>query len=244
MALLQIYGVRTQLTQLETYLSGQEQVNSMTPPTFLLESWDDRQISSQNSSLFYEALNTAGVPSEGHIFQKGLHGDGLAKGQPEEYIWPTRFHNWLVVGGFLPEPPTPGSESLRLTATKSHFRRRPVSLIEVARRQLHTRGVLRLPASPSQSASIFRPANGPRNHTVQESVAQDQRVEQYRTYVGKKGGEQKIREDRVRCTQCGIELRARGQNRRQVHRSEHYDRVMACRQHGPTHQRQREEQCV
>jgi acetyl esterase/lipase len=101
----------TQLTQLETYLSGQEQVNSMTPPTFLFESWDDMQISSQNSSLFYEALNTANVPSEGHIFQKGLHGDGLAVGQPEEYIWPLLFRNWLVALSLLPEPPKPGSNT-------------------------------------------------------------------------------------------------------------------------------------
>lgn len=94
----------TDLTQLETYLSGQDQVSSTTPPTFLFESWDDAQISSQNSSLFYEALNTAGVPSEGHIFQKGLHGVGLAIGQPEEYIWPILFRNWLAVRGFLPAP--------------------------------------------------------------------------------------------------------------------------------------------
>ena len=101
----------TQLTQLETYLSGQEQVTSATPPTFLFESWDDAQISSQNSSLFYEALNTAKVPSEGHIFRKGLHGDGLAAGQQEEHVWPTLFRNWLVALGLLPEPSTPGSTS-------------------------------------------------------------------------------------------------------------------------------------
>jgi acetyl esterase/lipase len=94
----------TELTQLETYLSGQEQVTSTTPPTFLFESWDDAQISSQNSSLFYEALNTANVPSEGHIFQMGMHGDGLAAGQPEEYIWPMLFRNWLVVRGLLTAP--------------------------------------------------------------------------------------------------------------------------------------------
>jgi hypothetical protein len=74
---------------------------STTLPTFLFESWDDAQISSQNSSLFYEALNTANVPSEGHIFQMGMHGDGLAIGQPQEYIWPVLFGNWLVVRGLL-----------------------------------------------------------------------------------------------------------------------------------------------
>lgn len=42
----------TELTQLEQYLSGQEQANKTTPPAFLFESWDDAVISSQNSSLF------------------------------------------------------------------------------------------------------------------------------------------------------------------------------------------------
>lgn len=101
----------TELAQLETYLSGQKQANSTTPPAFLFESWDDMRISSQNSSLFYEALNTAKVPSEAHIFQKGLHGDGLATGQQEEHTWPRLFRKWLVVRGLLPEPPTSGSES-------------------------------------------------------------------------------------------------------------------------------------
>jgi acetyl esterase/lipase len=99
-----LYGYQgTELTQLEQYLSGQKQANKTTPPTFLFESGDDAVISSQNSSLFYEALNTAVVPSEVHIFQKGLHGDGLAKGQPEERVWPALFLNWLVTRGLLPE---------------------------------------------------------------------------------------------------------------------------------------------
>ncbi len=49
----------TELAQLEQYLSGQKQVNQTTPPTFLFESEDDKQISSQNSSLFIQSLNAA-----------------------------------------------------------------------------------------------------------------------------------------------------------------------------------------
>ena len=93
-----------ELATLEQYLSGQKQVTKSTPPTFLFESQDDKQISSQNSTLFAEALNTAGVSSEVHIFAKGAHGDGLALGQQAERAWPTLFHAWLLEQGLLQSP--------------------------------------------------------------------------------------------------------------------------------------------
>ncbi len=91
----------TELAQLEQYLSGQKQVNQTTPPTFLFESEDDKQISSQNSSLFIQSLNAAGVPSEAHLFEKGLHGVGLATAQQAEHVWPYLFHIWLIERGLL-----------------------------------------------------------------------------------------------------------------------------------------------
>jgi acetyl esterase/lipase len=94
----------TQRSQLEEYLSGQKQVSSTTPPTYIFESFDDKVVNSQNSSLFYEALVTAKVPSEAHIFQKGTHGAGLATTEPYEYVWPELFHNWLSERGFIPAP--------------------------------------------------------------------------------------------------------------------------------------------
>ena len=91
-----LYGYSgAELAQLEDYLSGQKQINATTPPTFLFESFDDKVVSAQNSSLFYEALVTANVPSEAHIFQKGTHGAGIATDEPYEYVWPELFHNWL-----------------------------------------------------------------------------------------------------------------------------------------------------
>ena len=92
----------TELAQLEQYLSGQKQVDANTPPTFLFESYDDKVVHAQNSSLFYEALVTAGVPSEAHIFEHGVHGDGLATGEAAEHTWPELFHNWLIERGLLP----------------------------------------------------------------------------------------------------------------------------------------------
>jgi acetyl esterase/lipase len=100
-----LYGYTgTVLSQLEDYLSGQKQVNSTTPPTYIFESFDDKVVDSQNSSLFYEALVTAKVPSEAHIFEKGTHGAGIATSEPYEYVWPELFHNWLSERGFIATP--------------------------------------------------------------------------------------------------------------------------------------------
>ena len=101
-----LYGYGgAELSQLEDYLSGQKQVNSTTPPSYIFESFDDKVVSSQNSSLFYEALVTVMVPSEAHIFQKGTHGAaGIATDEPYEYIWPELFHNWLSEQGLIFQP--------------------------------------------------------------------------------------------------------------------------------------------
>jgi acetyl esterase/lipase len=99
-----LYGyMGAELSQLEDYLSGQKQVSTKTPPTFLFESSDDKVVNVQNSSLFYEALVTAGVPSEAHIFEHGTHGDGLASDEPAEQVWPELFHNWLNERGLIPQ---------------------------------------------------------------------------------------------------------------------------------------------
>jgi acetyl esterase/lipase len=100
-----LYGYSgAELSELENYLSGQKQANSTTPSTFIFESFDDKVVNSQNSSLFYEALVSAGVPSEAHIFQKGKHGVGLAENEPYEYVWPELFHNWLSERGYIGAP--------------------------------------------------------------------------------------------------------------------------------------------
>ena len=89
---------------LEDLLSLQKHVNDSTPPTFLFECFDDQVVSVQNSSLFYEALVTAKIPSEDHIFQLGHHGVGLATNEPYEYVWPELFRGWLSEIGLLPKP--------------------------------------------------------------------------------------------------------------------------------------------
>src|SRR4051812_30479174 len=52
-------------------------VTKETPPTFLLQAWDDPVDNRCNSTVYARALDAAGVPSEVHLFAKGGHGFGL-----------------------------------------------------------------------------------------------------------------------------------------------------------------------
>jgi acetyl esterase/lipase len=97
-----LYGYHgEELDRLQNYLSGQQSIPQDLPPVFLFESLDDRRISPQNSVLFVQALQTAHIPVEAHLFAHGIHGAGLAVDVPEEQVWPDLFHQWLVRRGFL-----------------------------------------------------------------------------------------------------------------------------------------------
>jgi acetyl esterase/lipase len=76
-------------------LSNERQVTKQTPPTFLFHTSDDAVVPVQNSLLFYEALRTAGVPAEMHIYEHGEHGVGLARPTPELASWPDLLADWL-----------------------------------------------------------------------------------------------------------------------------------------------------
>jgi acetyl esterase/lipase len=80
-------------------LSNERQVTKQTPPTFLFHTSDDAAVPVQNSLLFYEALRTAGVPAEMHIYEHGEHGVGLARNDPELAKWPDLLAAWLKHSG-------------------------------------------------------------------------------------------------------------------------------------------------
>jgi acetyl esterase/lipase len=52
-------------------------VTKHTPPTFLLQAWDDPVDEICNSTIYASALDGAGVPAEVHLFAKGGHAFGL-----------------------------------------------------------------------------------------------------------------------------------------------------------------------
>jgi acetyl esterase/lipase len=90
-----------QLHQLETRLSGQDNVGPRTPPVFLFVSMDDQRIDPQNSVMFGDALKAAGIGADVHLFAHGAHGVGLATDKPEERVWPELFRQWLIHQHFI-----------------------------------------------------------------------------------------------------------------------------------------------
>lgn len=72
------------------------QVNRDTAPTFLVTASDDNKVDARNSTRFYDALVTAGVPAELHIFKDGKHGFAIrnAVGYPIA-IWTTLAADWM-----------------------------------------------------------------------------------------------------------------------------------------------------
>ena len=68
-----LLGTQPSKNQIEFY-SNELQVNSKTPPAFLVHAIDDSVVSSKNSLYFYQALRNNGVLGELHLYTKGEHG--------------------------------------------------------------------------------------------------------------------------------------------------------------------------
>lgn len=78
-------------------------VSKKTPPTFLLQAWDDDVDPVCNSTVYARALDAAGVPSEVHFFAKGGHAFGLRRmPHPVGAAWPHLLEAWLREIGVLP----------------------------------------------------------------------------------------------------------------------------------------------
>jgi acetyl esterase/lipase len=77
------------------------QVSKQTPPTFLLQAWDDPVDPVCNSLLYAQALDRAGVAAEVHLFAKGGHAFGLRDKEYPISSWPALVENWLRQIGIL-----------------------------------------------------------------------------------------------------------------------------------------------
>lgn len=84
------------LSSLEKY-SPHLNVRADTPPTMLVHATDDSSVTVENSLLMYQALKTAKVRSELHVFDSGGHGFGLRGIAGRNVaIWPTLVQNWAL----------------------------------------------------------------------------------------------------------------------------------------------------
>jgi acetyl esterase/lipase len=95
---------KTPAEDLVNRYSNEKQVTANTPPTFLVHAEDDTVVPVQNSLMFYEALLSAKVKAEMHLFQAGGHGFGLNNSKSKNK-WMDWAKNWLQENGFI--PPTP-----------------------------------------------------------------------------------------------------------------------------------------
>lgn len=77
-------------------------VTDKTPPTFLIQAWDDDVNPICNATVYARALDAAGVPAEVHLFATGGHAFGLRRDHSPDTAWPPLLENWLKELEVLP----------------------------------------------------------------------------------------------------------------------------------------------
>jgi len=80
--------------------SNELQVNSQTPPGYLVHAKDDDVVPVQNSLLFYEALRKNNVPADLFLFEKGGHGFGM-NNPTSQVKWMDLALQWLQKNGWI-----------------------------------------------------------------------------------------------------------------------------------------------
>ena len=76
-------------------------ITAQTPPTFLLQSEDDRVDRVEDALSYYAALKKAGVPVEMHLYAQGGHAFGLRRTRFPVTAWPTLVETWLAAIGMI-----------------------------------------------------------------------------------------------------------------------------------------------
>ena len=77
------------------FFSNELQVDSATPPSFLVHAGDDKAVPVENSIRFYLACKNNNVPAELHIYPKGGHGFGLYNKTTTDN-WMERLQHWIM----------------------------------------------------------------------------------------------------------------------------------------------------
>jgi acetyl esterase/lipase len=87
--------------ELVKHYSNELQVNSETPPAFMVHSLDDGAVPVQNSINYALAMHKSNIPCELHIYQSGGHGYGMGKTTNTESTWTGSCYKWLEKNGLL-----------------------------------------------------------------------------------------------------------------------------------------------
>lgn len=76
------------------YYSNEQNVNSASPPAFIVHAKDDKTVPVQNALIYYKALRDQKVEAKLLLFDKGGHGFGMMN--PEEKVeWREEMKIWL-----------------------------------------------------------------------------------------------------------------------------------------------------
>lgn len=84
--------------------ASERNVREDTPPTFVFHTLEDKAVPPENGLVFYQAMVAKKVPGELHIYQKGVHGVGLARNIPGTSDWPATCQRWLASLAMIPNP--------------------------------------------------------------------------------------------------------------------------------------------
>ncbi len=80
--------------------SNELQVNTKTPPAFLVHARDDKGVKYENSVQYYDALKKNKVRAELHLYDNGGHGFGMNNNTTSEK-WMDQLKNWLEKNNFI-----------------------------------------------------------------------------------------------------------------------------------------------
>lgn len=76
------------------YFSNEQNVNSVSPPAFIVHAKDDQAVPVQNALIYYKALRDQKVEAKLLLFDKGGHGFGMVNTE-EKVQWPEQMKIWL-----------------------------------------------------------------------------------------------------------------------------------------------------
>lgn len=82
-------------------LNARIHVTPAAPPTLLVQAENDDVDDVRNSLVYYDALRSAGVRADLHIFAEGGHAFGLRRTSAAITAWPTLVLPWLRARGLL-----------------------------------------------------------------------------------------------------------------------------------------------
>lgn len=82
------------------HYSAEKQVDSLTPPTFLVHATNDKSVPDQNSVDYFQALNAHNVKCEIHLYATGGHGFGLGRDHTTKQ-WTKKCEEWLKTNHFI-----------------------------------------------------------------------------------------------------------------------------------------------